>query len=225
MVKNLLSLVLALFLVVLFAGWSTAATPSGDGIAAVVNGTSIGKDELAREVERIRRKLRNRQPAGDEPESAAVRREALENLVRRELLYQESRNKGVNVSPPEVDREIETLRKSLAGAGVLGKVLGDMNLSEADLRRDLARGMAIRSLIELEVAPRVEVSGREVTEYYYRHLDGFRQPKQGVPGQASAIPFDEVREKVRQKVKQEKVEKELGRYLKRLREKAVIIIH
>jgi len=165
-------------LLLLAANAFAVGNAGADGVVALVNGTAIRGADLSREMKRIGRGRAARSGESGVLPQEAIRSEAMENLIRRELLYQESRKKGITVTPATVDREMEKLRKKVAGAGELDEVLHGMELDEVVVRNDVARGIAIRELIDREIASGVEVSEREAVAYYDRHPDEFGKPKQ-----------------------------------------------
>ncbi len=142
---------------------------------AEVNGAVITREELTRETGRLMR--RDGEPARKEPEKT-LNRKALDNLVTRELLWQESRRQGITVPGDVVTREFEGLRGSLQSTIELEKTLGDMDLAEDTVLKEIERGMVVRRLIEHRLSGKIEPAEQEIREYYDRHPDIFRVPEQ-----------------------------------------------
>jgi peptidyl-prolyl cis-trans isomerase C len=106
----------------------------------------------------------------------SIRREALDNLVRRELLYQESRKNGVTVPPPAVDAELASLKTRFANEIEFSSALESAHLSEGAIRRVVERGLAIRGYVDRQFAATVTVSEEEKKAYFRGHPELFTRP-------------------------------------------------
>jgi peptidyl-prolyl cis-trans isomerase C len=151
---------------------SALAGPAPDGRAALVNGALITQGAYQAELKRVERlSLRGKRPAG-----GVSQKQALENLIVREILYQEAVNRGVAVSREEVAAEVARLQRQLPARGALESTLGDMGVLPGDLEIQLARGIAIQKFLDLEFAKYAVVPEAEVTRYYQDHPDEFQEP-------------------------------------------------
>ena len=168
------SVFLSLLVLAVPAAWADI-DPATTQPVATVNGETITGDELAREIARLQRK--HGKPAGRDVERDQ-RSEALNNLVKRELLWQESRRQGITVPAGDVARQLEGLKKNQSSAIELGKTLDEMDLSEEIVRSETERGIAVRQLIGRRLGGRMEPSEKEIKEYYDRHAEIFRVPEQ-----------------------------------------------
>jgi len=170
---------LLLLCVFLTAVLAHAVDASGDAsTAALVNGTAISRGEFQRELERVKRQLGTKVKLADESKLSEVKREALENLITRELLYQESRKLKVKVDAGDVNREFNKLKEQYANEVQFNDTLKRMKLSEALLREQISRGVAIRGVINETIGARISVSDDEIRNHYDRHKDSFTQPPQ-----------------------------------------------
>ncbi len=188
--------------------------------AALVNGVLISGAEFRTELSRIARLNGGDKKSADPTGGARRKKEALENLITRELLCQEAGKAGITVPESEVTAEVDGLKKKLAGAE-FEPALQRMGLSETALRSQVEKGMAIRRFIDDKFGKKVNVSDADIEYYYEDHRDEFRD-NGGKP--ASFLPLSEVKEKIRLKLKQERIQKEFSPYLKRLRETATVEI-
>jgi peptidyl-prolyl cis-trans isomerase C len=144
--------------------------PSGQTVATV-NGVTITRDELDREIGRLQRRSGNR---GEDEAGKELRRQALEGLVDRELLWQESRREGIQVPEEEVLRELAVLRKSVPSSLELGQVLRENNLSPEAVRREVERRVAVMALLKRRLGERNNLLEEEIRHYYERHPEVFR---------------------------------------------------
>jgi len=145
-----------------------AGDPPAGRRAALVNGALITADAFEHEVQRVERlNLRGKRPA------AANKKQVLENLILRELLYQEARRAGTRVPQGEVAAKLAELTGKLHGQEALESTLDRLGLSAPDLERQLAQGMVIDQFLagRFSQAP----SDDEVSSYYQEHQDEFRE--------------------------------------------------
>jgi peptidyl-prolyl cis-trans isomerase C len=139
--------------------------------AALVNGVAISAESFEHEVQRLeRRSHASRQP------TAVNRKQVLENLIVRELVYQEARKAGVQLAPGEVAAKLAQLKTRLADSSGLESTLGSMGLSVDSLEAQLAQGLVIEKYLEGIDPKGAGVSDQEVEHYYQDHPDEFREP-------------------------------------------------
>jgi len=152
-----------------------AAAPSR-GTAALVNGAVLTGADFRDELKRVERlSARNRQKTG-QAERAVAKKQVLENLIVRELLYQEAKKRGIAVPEAAVAAQLAELKGQLAGETEFADTIEQMGLSEAAIKAKLERGLAIRRLIDGTSARQGTVSEAQVAAYYEEHPDEFRQP-------------------------------------------------
>jgi parvulin-like peptidyl-prolyl isomerase len=187
--------------------WSDEATN-----AATVNGTVITVQDFQRELERVQRQKGINAKKTDEATQANVKREALENLISREILYQECLKQNITIDPSVVEREVDQAKAKFASPGQFTESLRRINMTETTAREQVRRGLAMRKLIERSVGKNSAVTDEELKKYYEQHQDTF------------TLPLDDVREKVRSLVLQEKNITMLQRYVKSLRDTATVVI-
>jgi parvulin-like peptidyl-prolyl isomerase len=156
------------------AGERTVKAPT----AAEVNGTAIGVQDYQRELERVKRQKGIVDKNADEARLAELKREALENLIIREILFQESVRQGITVDGPAIDREMEQLKGQFASPGQFADSLERVRMNEAVVREQVGRGLAIRALIDRSVGKGGAVTDEEADRYFEQHKGDFtRQPQ------------------------------------------------
>lgn len=120
--------------------------------AAIVNGVAITKGEL---LDRL---------------LADFGEETLKQLITLRLLEQEAQKESITVSEAEVQQRFEELK---AKREELSKQLGRGRLSDLTLR-DEARRLV---LLEKIIAKQVEVSEKELRDFYTRHFIRYNRPE------------------------------------------------
>jgi peptidyl-prolyl cis-trans isomerase C len=109
---------------------------------------------------------------------AQMKNEVLESLIDRELLFQESKKKGIQIKTEAVSGQLQKIKQRYPNQEEFKKLLSSMDLTEADVQAQIARGMAIQELIDKEVAEKIKVSDEETKAFYDKNPQLFQQPEQ-----------------------------------------------
>lgn len=154
-----------------------AGADTGKEKVARVNQAVITRGEFDRELAQFKARIASQ--GGQIPDAMQqdVEEKILSKLIDRELLFQESQKKGITADPEAVDIQFDHLRSRYPDTAKFAETLKRMDTDEAEVRLMIAKGMAIRSLIEKEVAGDVAVSEAESRTFYDAHPDYFKQPE------------------------------------------------
>ncbi len=169
---------LVVFFSLVFTGGAGAEVV--DRIVAVVNNDIVTLSELNKAVKPFLEKIE----AADYPEEKAkqltykVKRDMLDRIIERRLIYQETGRLNLRVSVEEVDQAIERfkrdrnmtqedLEKALAHDGITFDEYRDR------IRKDILRTKVINKVIKAKVV----VLDREVEAYYNDHKKAFSGEK------------------------------------------------
>ena len=147
------------------------------GIVAVANGTEIPVDDFFRELNRVQRIIVSAGQSLTCPQITRLRTEVAEGLVRRELLYQESRKK-VQVTEAQVNEALKKLKDQYTSDAEFANSLNAMRLSPASLKTQVERTLVIDKMIESEFTPKAVVTDKDIRAYYDQNRDSFREPEQ-----------------------------------------------
>jgi peptidyl-prolyl cis-trans isomerase C len=145
---------------------------------AVVNGAAITQAQVEREIGGAQQRLSGRGQAPDTSQLLAMKKQAIERLIDRELLYQESQKKQIRIDPATVNKQLETLKKRFSSEAEFKTALGTMKLSEIVVKSEIMRGMAIQEFIDKEFVQKTTLSDKEVRAYYDSNPGLFEQPEQ-----------------------------------------------
>ena len=149
----------------------------GDKIA-VVNGVIISQGEFDRELDFF---VRRAAPEGQqlpELQLAKIQNDVLESLIDREVLFQESQKKGIEVKADEISDQLKKIKQRYPDETQFAEMLKGIGLTESDVQTQIKRGMAIQQLIDKEVGDKVKISDEESKQYYDTHPEFFKQPEQ-----------------------------------------------
>lgn len=157
--------------------WAAEKKAPGDKVA-VVNGVTISKETYDRELNFF---VRWAAPGGKkipDVQMAQMKNDVLESLIDRELLYQESQKKGIQVKSEAVSDQLQKIQQRYPSKEEFNKLLSNMGLTESDVQMQIARGMAIQELIDKEVTEKIKVSDEETRSFYDKNPQLFQQPEQ-----------------------------------------------
>ncbi len=154
----------------------SAQTPK-DNIATV-NGVAITRAEFDKEIEAIHQRLLMQGQKPDEAQTSEIKNNVLDNLITRELLWQESQKSGVKITDSAVDEEIANWKKQFSDEAQFKTILASMNVSEEDLKAQMKQRLSVQTFLDKKLEEKIAVSDKEVKEYYDSHPDDFKQPEQ-----------------------------------------------
>lgn len=149
-----------------------------DAKVAEVNGVVISREQFDKEfeihLERISRQ--GRQMTDDQ--LATLKKDVLEGLIERELLFQESQKAGIKIQDQKVDEQLAAIKKRFPSEAEFNSALSKMNLTEAEVKAQIARGLAIRDLIDQQITSKMEITDEESKAFYDANMQLFKQPEQ-----------------------------------------------
>ncbi|MBW1648478.1 MAG: peptidylprolyl isomerase [Deltaproteobacteria bacterium] len=157
---------------------SQAARQADAAPAATVNGETISKGQLDRELASIQgRMARQGHPVPDES-LAQIRGQVLDRMIGEELLFQESRKQKIRVDDQKIQAQIDEMSQSFEDKAAFDLALANAGLSREALTERLRRQMAIQQLIEDKIVAGVTVAEGRAEEFYKANPEIFAQPEQ-----------------------------------------------
>ncbi|MFC1863161.1 peptidylprolyl isomerase [Thermodesulfobacteriota bacterium] len=145
---------------------------------ATVNGAILTETDLSREIEGVRQQAARRGEVLDESRITKIKYDILESLIDQELLYQESKKKGIKVNEGLIKKEWDKITGQFPNETELNKALKGMNLTEPIIKKQIERGLSINQLISEQVAYKVKISADDAKEYYDKNPQAFREPEE-----------------------------------------------
>ncbi len=141
-------------------------------VVAKVNNAELSMDSLVNMMNRLPEK------AGGAPESLEERRKrALDSLVLLELAYQRANERGLMVDPAKIDLSINNFINNTGGEKEYAEYLKNNNITEADLRSEIERGLAIELIYAKEVIDSVSIPEQELRREYEKEQEQLIQPE------------------------------------------------
>lgn len=145
--------------------------------AATVNGKVILQADFDREMQRVEQQFASMGRQINDDQLLQIRMKVLETLIGRELLYQESQNKGIRVDDATLKARMKKIKDRFPSEEEFQSALKGSNLTEDSLESQIGRQLAIQSFIEEDLALETTVSAQETKEYYDNNPDKFQQPE------------------------------------------------
>ncbi len=148
---------------------------------AVVNGTPITRAEFDRALGAYLNRFR--QTAGSMHGGVTVandemKTQVLQQLIDRTVLYQEAKKYPVADLDAKVDEELKGIRARFPDDDRFKQALASDNLDEAGLRELIAQQIVVRSYVESQLQPGVQVSDAEIAKFYEDNRAKFATPEQ-----------------------------------------------
>ena len=145
---------------------------------AIVNGSAITQTDLDHEMIIIKQRFMAQGRVITDAQLKEIQSAVVDTLINRELLYQESQKLKIQIDEEEVLNQLIQTKDGFPSEAEFQKKLSEMNVTEEDIKTQINRALAIRELINNEVAEKVVVSDQEAKEYYDTHPQEFKQPEE-----------------------------------------------
>jgi peptidyl-prolyl cis-trans isomerase C len=168
-----------------FAGFALAGAvamadeqgPQG-GKAASVNGVAITHEEVNRQMFILEQHLLATQGTAIRPDLIPeVRNHILNELIDKELLYQEAQEQKIVVEEKAVSDKMDALKKKFPSEKVFQDEMGRMKFSEETLKSQIKKDLAVQQLVEKEILVHVKISEEDTKSFYDSHPDLFKEPE------------------------------------------------
>jgi peptidyl-prolyl cis-trans isomerase C len=166
------------FIAVVSSAQAEMKKPQSADKVAIVNGEQIDKGEFDAEVLRVQKALLGFGKPLTCSQVTSVQTEVLESLIRREILYQDSRKMGIKPDENAVNKEINSLKQQFPSETEYKNELSRRNISEETLRTRIEKNSSIQQYVERQFASKVTVTDSDAVAYYEGHMDLFNQPLQ-----------------------------------------------
>lgn len=140
---------------------------------ALVNNVPIAREDIDREAAIIAADIQLRNLPWTKEQIAVLGRQILGTLIDRELLYQQARQRNIEIRSQWIERALIDLKSRVGGTDAFENYLKSTGLNEDQLRERLQRGLIVRRLLHREVIRRIRVSEAEMQAFFRRHPEFF----------------------------------------------------
>lgn len=145
---------------------------------AVVNGKAIPYGDFERKLMIFKQQALRGQP-GELPEALMdrARNQVVNQMISEELLYQESIKQNLKLEDGFVDQELKSLKERFGNDSEFRETLKRMDLTEDQLKDQIARQALIRMLVEKDVISKITLSKEDAKKYFLANAEKFHQPE------------------------------------------------
>ncbi|MGE5839738.1 MAG: peptidylprolyl isomerase [Deltaproteobacteria bacterium] len=174
----LLSFSLLVFLAGTLHAQKAEQQTSTGGKAAIVNGVVIQEEEVNQFLLYQQQRLLATTGQAIRPDMMMeVRKQVLEQLIDRELLYQQSRKKGISIKDAEVNAQLDQLKKQYPNEQAFKDSMAEEHLTEDTLKSRIRMNMAVQQFVEKEFAGKTAVTEAEAKTFYDGNPQYFKEPE------------------------------------------------
>lgn len=107
-----------------------------------------------------------------------MREQAIESLVREQLLFSGAKAEGVEVTDKEVNDRLEQFKKIFPNEKEFEKQLKAQNQTEAGLKEIIRRQLLMEKLREKLSKGKIKITEAEIKKYYEDNKETFKAPEQ-----------------------------------------------
>lgn len=173
MIQNMkFKFVLVLFLS-LFLARSVGAEQL-DKIVAVVNNDIITEGEL---LTFVKLATMEQSPETANKTQEELRKFCLDRMIEDRLILQEAKDQKLKIDESVIDDRVKDLKERAGGEAVFVEALKSEGLSLSELKKKFRNQFMIYTLIQREVKDKVNISPKEVTDYFNEHQDKYMTPE------------------------------------------------
>ena len=169
---------IAMLAILLSAPVLAAAEDKPDRQIALVNDTTVLRQDLDREMKLVSLRLSRQGQPIDAQGLKRYEGQLRETLINRALLLQQSQALGIDVNPSLVTKALDAFKAGFQNAEDYTRSLREMGFTEEEMTGQIKNGLVIKTLIDKEVIDTLTVSDGQIRSFYDDNPDLFRRPEQ-----------------------------------------------
>lgn len=136
--------------------------------------------------------------------------QALDNLITKELIYQEASKQNINIGSEEVTAEIDKIKSSLESQGTTLDAALSM---QGQTRESLEENIRVQKTLEKVLQSDIEVSDEELSKYFEENKSLYGE----------GAKYEDLKENIKEQLKQEKLSTVFQTWIEKLRSDTKII--
>lgn len=159
---------------------SATAQTEGDNLdyIAIVNDEKITVEDFNRNVEMIKNRYAELGYVPEGSQLDELKQNVLNNLVEKELLFQESKNNGIEIDSTAIDTEFETIKNSFPSVSEFENKLHETGYTVDFLRDEIHANLAIQQLLEKQIGTKADVSEEEIKTFFDANRENYGSPEE-----------------------------------------------
>ena len=144
--------------------------------AAVVNDVRIPISDLDREIQMAMAQYPELRSGGDIAALRKMRKEALNDLIDKELVVQEGKKAGFEARDIEIDTEIAKIKQRFSSQDAFQQTLEQQKLTEKKLREIVKRALISKKVLDIKVKPLAKpVANEDIAAFYQENKKLFQE--------------------------------------------------
>lgn len=163
---------LSSIIIILFSALSYA----DDVVVAKVNATVLTQKDIEAEVDRLIPKITFHRSVSNEKRKLYYNK-ALEELINRELRYQDAIADGMQPDKEKVNAQMEKIKTKFKSQDEYKAALEKEGVTEEKLRAQIEKEMLVQTVSAKKVTEAAQISETEMKEYYEKNTSKFKQPE------------------------------------------------
>jgi parvulin-like peptidyl-prolyl isomerase len=147
-----------------------------DTIVAKVNGTVLTMKDLEAQVDRLIPLITFHRNVPPEKRKNYYN-QAMEELINRELQYQDAVSKGMEAEKEKVDAQLQKVKARYKSEEEFKAALEKNGLTEDTFRTAIEKEFLIKSIVTKTVTEPSQMSEANLKEFYEKHITEFKKPE------------------------------------------------
>lgn len=152
--------------------------PVGVEVLASVNSVDITTQDLTWEIEQLKNEMRLRNRPLSQEQIQALRGQLVENLIERELLYQQAQQRKLKIRPRWIELALHEFKQQFVNQSDYSDFISQSGLSETLLKERIGKGLVVRRLLRREVIRGIKVSEAEMQAFFRQFPEFFKREEQ-----------------------------------------------
>jgi parvulin-like peptidyl-prolyl isomerase len=145
-------------------------------VVAVVNGTKITMKDLEAQVDRLIPRATFHRSVPEEKRKRYYK-QALDEIINRELMYQDALASGMKPEKEKVDAQIQKMKTRFKSDEDYKAALEKEGIKEDILRSQIEKELLVQQINEKKVNETSRMSEKQLEEYYDKNMSKFKQPE------------------------------------------------
>lgn len=146
--------------------------------AAKVNGKAISYEAYEAELNLFMRRSQAQGMAMPAEAQGQVGTNVINDMISRELIFQESQKKGIKVPEEFVKEELTAIKNQFPDPAQFDAALAEMKMTEDKLKEQIVQRQSIRTLIDQEIVPKIKISDEQAKAFYDQNPKLFQRPEE-----------------------------------------------
>jgi peptidyl-prolyl cis-trans isomerase C len=162
------------FFILLICPVDSSFSQSREQILVLVNEAPITRWDLQIELALLDAEMEKRNHPLSNHQKAGLSRKLVENLIRRELLYQKALKNKIRIQDRWIDKALADFKTKLRTKRRYKAYLKQAKLNEVQFKARLEKGLIVRRLLHRNVIRQIKVSEAEMQAFYRKNPEFFQ---------------------------------------------------